>query len=123
MGLKIRDKKRVEVTTSAGSSVLALTVTTTSSSNIRIRTELQGRRAFNTDSYCRISESFFKNISGTVTQVGSTVDLFFQADTDVNLATLSFSFSGNDIEIYVNGDPDVNILTMSWELEAGISIN
>lgn len=123
MGQKIRDIKRVEVTTSAGSSVLAHTIATTNNTSIRIRAELLGRRAFNTDTYCRVSESVFKNVSGTVSQVGTTQSIFYVADTDVENASLSYTINGTNIEIYVNGDTDVNILTMSWELVIYISVN
>jgi hypothetical protein len=123
MGLKVRDIKRIETSTSAGSSVLAHTVSTTSNSTIKIRTELLGRRNFNTDSYCKISESLFKNVAGTVSQVGTTTDLFFQSDTSINLSTLTFTISGTNIQIYINGDPDVTVLSVSWELIVYIEVN
>jgi hypothetical protein len=123
MGLKTRDIKRVEVATSAGSSVLALTVPTTNGSVIRLKTELIGRRAFNSEAYCRITNHLFRNHAGTLTQRGTSQDLFFVADTDVNLSTLTFTISGTNIEIYINADPDPTVLSMSWELIVYIERN
>ena len=123
MGLKIRDIKRVEVETNAGNSVLAYTIATSSNTNIRVRTELIGKRLSNSDTFVDISEHCFKNVSGTVSQVGSSASIFKVHDTDVHHSSLSFNISGTNIEVYVNADPDTNVLEMSWELVIYIEVN
>lgn len=123
MGSKIRDIKRIETTTSAGNSVLAHTISTSSNTTIRIRTELIGKRLSNSDSYFKVSECLFKNVSGTVSQVGTTQSNYHAYDTDVQHADVSFTINGTNIEVYINADPDTSVLDMSWELELYIEVN
>jgi hypothetical protein len=121
MGQKIRDIKRVEVSTNANNTVTAYTLTTTNNTSIRIKAELLGRRNFNTDTYCRIEERCYKNVSGTVSQVGTTATLFFVSDTSISSATLNFNITGTDIEISVTGASGV--ASINWELVLCIDIN
>lgn len=123
MGKFTRDIKRVEVVTSAGSTVLAHTISTENNSSIKIRTELLGRRNFNTDTLCRVSNHCFKNVVGTVSQVGASHDMISVSTGTMSTSSIIFTISGSDIQISVKGPTDVTILSVSWELVIYIEVN
>jgi hypothetical protein len=121
MGQKIRDKKRIEVTTNGNNTVTAYTLTTTSNTSIRIGAKLLGRRNSNTDTYCRIEERCYKNVSGTVSQVGTTATLFSVSNPSLNSSNLNFNITGTNIAISVTGANEAQLV--DWELELEIDIN
>lgn len=121
MGSKIYDKVRADVNTSADSTTNITTINTTSNKVYTIKVQAIAQRTFNTDTFVREVVATFKNVAGTVSQVGSTATIYSMADTSISGSSINFSISGTDITISVTGV--TGVLTINWQVVVEVGIN
>lgn len=119
MGNRIRDIKRIAINTTSSSPVVFFTYSTINNTIFRIRIESISKRTSTTDGYCNISERLFKNVSGTINQIGSTTTIFNVSDSSLSSSTITTNISGSNLELIVTPPA----LTIEWEFVIYIEVN
>jgi flagellar hook-basal body complex protein FliE len=103
MARKVFDRYKGNLTTTDGTITTIATIPVANNSNSVINVHATGRNTSNQDSFYKQLTALFKNVSGTVSQVESSIESKHVRDSGLSACVVSFEISSTNVLIRVTG--------------------